>query len=317
MPMGLGDILPSLLEVFEQKPDSLFLIVTNVHIAQGHLKKLHLANQGTTLLPNDSFTFWCDKIRKIRPGLDESTCQKFLSSISFFQKKEEALLDECRQMLIKHHNILTETKTSTCGRCATSYSCHPPKNEVRRSNVLRIIQEIADTISKGVTNLAVREGWIEQVSFEALEDDMLRFSFFEGKPARPHHIAANLPVERPRWQQEISASIKSFDVTVIKSASGQGKSTLAWKTAQQMMNQAGFSVFELQELRREGIQDVVRFLESRLRCGYMPLIVIDGLNEQVRDWHDLAIRAQKLMWRKILVTTGKKTGLDMALISRG
>ncbi len=299
-----GDILPSLLEVFEQKPDSLFSIVTNVHIAQGHLKKLHLANQGTTLLPNDSFTFWCDKIRKIRPGLDESTCQKFLSSISFFQKKEEALLDECRQMLIKQHNILNGNEDQYLrALCYFLLVSSPNKMEVRRSNVLRIIQETSDTISKGVANLAVREGWIEQVSFEALEDDMLRFSFFEGKPARPHHIAANLPAERPRWQQEITDSIKDFDVTVIKSASGQGKSTLAWKTAQQMMNRAGFSVFELQELRREGIQDVVRFLESRLRCGYMPLIVIDGLNEQVRDWSDLAIRAQKLCGVKFLVTT--------------
>ncbi|MCB0575001.1 MAG: hypothetical protein KDC61_10605 [Saprospiraceae bacterium] len=302
---GFGeDILPNLLEVFEQKPDSLFSIVTNSHIAQGHLKKLQFANQGITPLPKDSFTFWCDKIGKTKPDLDESSCRKFLSSISFFQKKEDTLLDDCRQMLIKQHNILNGNEDQYLrALCYFLLVSSPIKMELRRSDVLQIIQETTDAISKGAANLAVREGWIEQVLFEALEDEALKSSFFEGKPARPHHIAANLPVNRPHWHQEITNSIKDFDVTVIKAASGQGKSTLAWKAAQQMLNLAGYFIFQLQELRREGIQDVIRFLESRLKCGYVPLIVIDGLNEQVRDWSDLAARAQKLRGVKFLVTS--------------
>lgn len=302
---GFGEnILPNLLEVFEHKPDSLFLIVSNVHIAKGHLKKLQMANQGIAPLPNDSFAFWYDKIKKVNSKIDEPSCKRFLSSISFSLHQEDLLLNECRQILIEQHSILNGNEDQYLrALCYFLLVASPKKMEIRKRDMLQIIQETSDSLSEGVVNLAVKEGWIEEVSFEAINDDSLKLSFFEGKSARPWHIAANLPVERPQWQQEIIVSIKDFDVTVIKSASGQGKSTLAWKVARQMINQNGYTIYELQELRREGIQDVFRFLESRLKCGYLPLTVIDGLNVRVQDWAELAARVQRLRGVKFLITT--------------
>ena len=45
------------------------------------------------------------------------------------------------------------------------------------------------------------------------------------------------------------------------------------------------------------------FIQSRLKAGLLPLIVIDGLNEDVKDWAYLAEKTQTLRGVKFLLTT--------------
>lgn len=54
--------------------------------------------------------------------------------------------------------------------------------------------------------------------------------YYEGKKATPADIANNLPISRPILEKELIDSVHNNMITVIKSSSGQGKTTLALKT---------------------------------------------------------------------------------------
>ena len=116
------------------------------------------------------------------------------------------------------------------------------------------------------------------------------------------HIAAGLPIERSLWEKEIMGAIDNFDITVVKASSGQGKSTLAWRVAQ-AFSQQNYTVYELTEIGVNGVNDVFTFIQSRLKAGLLPLIVIDGLNEDVKDWAYLAEKTQILRGVKFLLTS--------------
>lgn len=45
------------------------------------------------------------------------------------------------------------------------------------------------------------------------------------------------------------------------------------------------------------------FIQSRLRAGIIPIIIIDGLNEDVKEWAKLAEKAQILRGVKFVLTT--------------
>lgn len=82
---------------------------------------------------------------------------------------------------------------------------------------------------KTPTNQAIEQNLIKKVSYTI--DNEIDTGYFDGKSAKPIHIALGLPVIRKEWQTKIKESIEKFDITLIKSSSGQGKSTLAWQVA--------------------------------------------------------------------------------------
>lgn len=62
-----------------------------------------------------------------------------------------------------------------------------------------------------------------------LDGDLLRKGFYSGMSARAEHIALNLDVLRPEKLKSIEAAFQEQSVVIIKGASGQGKSTLAYR----------------------------------------------------------------------------------------
>lgn len=294
------NILKNLLEVYVLAPESKFKVVSNVHVSGGNLNKIKEAYGKNSILQQSAFDYWASKIRETKFNLSDHKIRDFLTKIQFERKPENELISEALKLLIEHFEIVQgneEQYHTALFRSVLDWSLH--KKEIQWLDFLSIIENTRDA---RLENQALRNAWITEIFFENLGDTLTESAYFEGKPAQPHHIAANLPVTRPELEKLIIDSIGEFDVTVVKSSSGQGKSTLAWQSARSLMTHR-FRVFELHEVPDAGIHDLFLFLKSRVKIGINPLVVIDGLNSRVKNWGELAAKAQELRGVKFLVTT--------------
>lgn len=99
---------------------------------------------------------------------------------------------------------------------------------INRNELDTRMEAIKNGISKGAQNPA--HSWIRKLDFTAhgASDD---HSFFGGKKATPDDIVNGLPIRRRALEADILASIRENTITVIKSSSGQGKTTLAFQAA--------------------------------------------------------------------------------------
>jgi ABC-type transport system involved in cytochrome bd biosynthesis fused ATPase/permease subunit len=62
-----------------------------------------------------------------------------------------------------------------------------------------------------------------------LNESKLHEEFYQGVSAKYEHILANADVFRPNKIREIEAKFKECSIVIIHGASGQGKSTLAYR----------------------------------------------------------------------------------------
>lgn len=294
------DILPNLLKVYCIAPESRFKVISNQHITGGVLGKLKEAVNGKTSLQQRAFEHWSTKIRTLETNITDEEIRDFLSKIEFERRQESDLISDSLKLLIEHFDVVQGNEQQF--HTALFYAVlqwSKTQYEVCKLDFLEVIQSTKD---ERFENMAIRNGWISEVLFEQSIDISSETAYFEGKPARPYHIAANLPVVRPDWEKQITESIQEFDVTVVKSSSGQGKSTLAWQVAHALKPQR-FKVYELFETPTVGLHDIYLFIKSRLKIGIVPLVVIDGLNKRVAEWSELAARVSELRGVKFLVTT--------------
>lgn len=293
-------IVKNLLDVYVSAPTSKFKIVSNQHVPGGKVGDIKYANIKQLPLSQKTFEFWAIKIRAIQSSLSDEQITDFLSKIQFDRKTEAELEEDSLKLLIKNYDIVQGNERHFYVSLSwTILEWSKIKKEIIREDLIKAIEQIKDDRFE---NRALREGWIQKILFDARKDIAIESAYFEGKAARPHHIAANLPVSRPEWENRISESITKYDVTVIKSSSGQGKSTLAWRVAH-IMQEQGYSVFELFNSQEDNLQDQINFLKSREKIKVLSLVVIDGLNHRVKDWVELAARARDLKGIKFLVTT--------------
>jgi hypothetical protein len=294
-----SQILPNFLETFDVEQSVSFLIVSNVHVT-GRLQDLVNANKGIKTLTDGTKQDLYEKIRELRKNYSIEQIDFFLSKIHFQRCLERDLYDTTLALLIDKYGVVNGKEARFFQALFYAVSdWSEDKKTVEKQDINQIIQAVSDDVGG---NQAIHGGWIKSINFAQRGDTITDNSYFEGKAAKPFHIAALLPIERPKWEKEILESIAKFDVTLIKASSGQGKSTLAWRTAMALSKQ-GFSVFELTEIGEKGIQDVFLFIESRLKLGIVPLIVIDGLNDDLKDWYKVTQKVQILRGVKFLITS--------------
>ena len=81
------------------------------------------------------------------------------------------------------------------------------------------------------------------------------------------------------------------------------------------MQSEGYTIYELKSCRTtEEVTAIGDYLKSRLRLGKLPLIVIDGLDANVRKWQELAYILDGLPV-KFLVTAREEDWFRYALDS--
>lgn len=288
-------VLQNFMEVFKSNPDSKFSLIYNAQISKGKLDDLINGKQGAG-------DFWKQKFLNDQIEIEGIDFDKFLASISYTSYSEDELNEMITSQLIEKFQLNKDVLDQHL--YALFYNVHlwsRDRKTIDFTDIVKIFQDLKDSFSKQIINPAIQDNWIRKILFEQSEISE-EDSYFEGKAAKPYHIAQGLPVRRLIWEQRIEESIKSFNVTVIKSSSGQGKSTLAWCSAQNLKLQ-GYSIYELQNCEDQSqVAGLFDFLCTRLKIGETPILVIDGLNSGLVNWSKLIDQLQGIPV-KVIVTT--------------
>lgn len=305
-------VLENFFEVYRISPSSTFRLVHNISFAEGMVDEL-ISKQYS----EKGLAYWSEKFKLIAPT---GNIRDFLERITFERCDASKLQSEIIKSLIGDHNVnLDSAFPFVTALFYNVFNWSKHRATIRSGDIIRLVQSVKDSFSRFPENPSLQHKWVAPVKFEAGASNDL--GYFDGKAARPTDIVRGLPVKRPTWEDEIDKSLSQFDVTVIRSSSGQGKSTLAWMAAltASQNHKTIYQVFHCWS-RNESVA-IADFTESRLLLGEMPVVVIDGLNQETSHWFSLAeiLRSKPV---KLIITTreedwaryGSTTAIEVNII---
>jgi hypothetical protein len=305
-----ADVLQNFAEAYIIDGQSRFRFVHNMDFAKGYLYDLANASKRQTPLSSSDLEFWQKKFDDFKNSEKAKRWNwanfdlgDFLSTITFEKLDESSLRSEARRLLILNHDVASGNEQQYLNALYILVKdTSRQKQEIKQNDLISCIDSVKEDIAKGPVLLAVQRKWLNYVDFYAEINADSMSSYFEGKAARPTHIAAGLPVRRGRWEERVLRSFRESEVIVIRASSGQGKSTLAWQVAFDLQKE-GWTPFELISCEDgKMVGEIARFIESRVKVGKRPLIIIDGLRREVSAWHSLVKYTLDLQVKYIVTT---------------
>lgn len=135
------------------------------------------------------------------------------------------------------------------------------------------------------------------------DPERLAQEYFQGVDARYEHILAGLDVVRSDKMAEIEQKFESSNVVIVHGASGQGKSTLAFRYLhEKASNDWRFYVdLRLTDDKRQVLR-VANALSGHAKAIRRPCIVYIDVSPSDRDWPELVRALSDLSDLRILVT---------------
>lgn len=302
----LKSVLKNYLEVYvldKTNEDRYFTLIYDFDVAKGNLSKLINGN-----MDQKAKKYWTniiDETKGENNGWDWSKFDfnHFLKHLKFNNIKKTKLILEIEKMMIDRYQINTGNESLYVnGLFCLCFEKMRERECIDFLELTKRIQLIKDDIDKGVKNPAHK--WIEKVGFDNLLHRDASKDYYEGKKAEPADIVNQLPIRRENLEEKTEKSIVNHSITVIKSSSGQGKTTLAWQVAYNLRKQ--YDIYKLNWCNEvKELDNIVEFFKSRIKIGEKILIVLDNLDVQLKEWNILSQYLSNKIGvnYKLLVTT--------------
>lgn len=251
-------VIQNFLEVYLVNPNSLFVLVTNQSYSDSKLD-VFFSDHYTP----QNYLYWEQKISFLKNDAKTSKWDWEALSKSNYKLGLNALFHDLFRLAEQGGTF--------------SYQ-----------SLMQAMVSVKDQISAGTNpNPVLQYHYLERVNFSNPNDKDFT-NYYEGQPAKPTHIILGLPAPRIQLEKKILSHLEGYDSVVIKSSSGQGKSTLAWQVCY-ALHKKNREVYQLHVCETfEQIGLLSEFLQTRVMIGEAPIIVIDGLSEEHRLWTDLA-----------------------------
>ncbi|MBG6063318.1 hypothetical protein IWX83_003128 [Flavobacterium sp. CG_9.1] len=303
-------VLQNFLQVYVADSSSKFKLVYNFKVADGALR--HLFEKKLTA---NSLQHWQLKLNGYYNTPFD--LQAFFDNISFEKISFDEISNSITKLLFKHWNINIGTERQFVNALINNVlQWSKERKNINHLNVLSLFEDVKESYSKAVKNEAVKNNWIEHVDYSnAPTSDLL--SYYDGKAAKPYHISNGLPIQRKFWEKKIIEAIKTNDAVIIRSSSGQGKSTLAWQVGYILKEK--YNIYQLHSSKTwEQANSTMEFLQSRVALGEFPIIIIDGLDIEVENWQMLIQRKSLLPVRYVITSRHEdwsRYGADISTIS--
>lgn len=297
----MDSVLKNYLEVYLIDKNRHFKLVYDFSVAAGNLSKLFSGN-----LDKNSKEFWKTKIDNIKKETSlwkwsNFDFEDFIQRLSFENIKKDSLETSIEDSLIKSFEINTDNISLFAnGIKLLCFDKMENRGEISHHDITQCIEEIKLDISKGSQNPA--HAWIQRLQFS--KSDEYSSDYYEGKKATPSDIANNLPVIRPTVEKEIIDSIDKNTITVIKTSSGQGKTTLALRAISLLTDE--YTPYQIIRCNNGAeLGHIIEYFHMRTRIGEKPLILLDNLDAHLSEWNLLAQLMQTgvTYHYKILVTS--------------
>jgi len=171
------------------------------------------------------------------------------------------------------------------------------RKTITRADLERVRMEVGEALSHETEFQAYGRSLITRLEWE--HEDSNAADFFE-KGTRPGHIVAGLDVRRPMWLSHIERALDSTSTCILRSSSGQGKSTLMYRFAHDnwpkdhtYILRSAASVAEAEQVRS--------YLRFRTQLGQPTLLLIDDAGWNMRHW-PLVAQECAALGIKVLVT---------------
>jgi len=301
----MANILKNYLEIYlneKENENRYFTLAYDFPVSDGAFSKL-ISNE----LDEKAIDYWTTQLSKIQKNnLDWDwngfVAENFLKQLKFEKIENHNLELDVEKLLIEKFNISSGNEKLYA---ISLYHYCVQKMKNRGSSSLNELQsyilEVKDLINQGATNPASK--WIKEIDFSiTAENDSA--DFYEGKKAEYTDIVAGFPIRRLKQENDIEKSLSENTITVIKSSSGQGKTTLAWQVSYNL-NEL-YSTYQLAWCADErDISHIVDFVKSRIKIGQRPLILIDNLDVHLKAWGTLVQQLYQSIrvGYKVLATT--------------
>ncbi|UOG77627.1 hypothetical protein MTX78_25015 (plasmid) [Hymenobacter tibetensis] len=287
-------VLQNFLEVYKGVSTATFTLVHNMRLAPA----LQSLVQGEPA----ALAHWGAKLQAFDKTLSREQATVFLQRLRFEYITEAQLHERCVQALLANFDIHARSEEQYLKAVFYhAFDWSRQRVTVTYRHLAESIQRVKDSYSSAPLNEALRHNWLERVSYGG-EVQRPAAAYFAGQAARPHHIADHLPVRRTSWESRIEAGLAAHAAVVVRSSSGQGKSTLAWQ-AGYAQQQRGGQVYEIRHCSQlEMANAIVEYLRAWVRVGEQPLVVIDGLGPQVSEWAAVVERVADLPVRFLITS---------------
>lgn len=297
----MTSVIKNFLEAYLIDRNRRFKLVYDFVLAKGNLSKLFQKN-----LDAASRKYWQNVIEKIKKeniqwNWSDYDFDDFISKISFENIEKSSLEASVECALIEKFDITTNNiHLFANGIKMFCLDKMENRGDVTLKEIQECIEAVKFDISKGVQNPA--HSWIKRIDFTAFNHTLS--DYYEGKKATPADIANDLPISRPILEKELIDSVYNNMITVIKSSSGQGKTSLALKT--QFALQAEYTPYQI--LCCDDVQElghIVDYFYARTRLGEKPLILLDNLDAHLCKWNKLVQLMQSGVMQnyKLIVTS--------------
>lgn len=280
----MDSVLKNYLEAYLIDKNRYFKLVYDFSVATGNLSKLFSGN-----LDKNSKGFWKSKVDNIKKetslwNWNDFEFEDFIRRLSFENVKKDSLEKCIEDSLIKNFEINTDNISLFAnGIKLLCLDKMESRSEISQQEIIQCIENIKFDISKGHQNPA--HAWIQRIQFS--KSDEYSSDYYEGKKATPSDIANNLPVIRPIVEKEIIDSIGKNTITIIKTSSGQGKTTLALRAISSLTEE--YTLYQITRCNNgTELGHIVEYFRMRTRTGEKPLILLDNLDAHLSEWNLLA-----------------------------
>ncbi|WP_145198167.1 hypothetical protein [Planctomycetes bacterium Poly30] len=154
------------------------------------------------------------------------------------------------------------------------------RSTVTLCDLVQVRSSVGEALSREQHFQAYGRGLVTRLAWK---EDAQTEDFYEGKQTRPGHIVASADIDRPRWIKRIEQAFAAGGVCVLKSSSGQGKSTLLYRFAHDHWPKE--NTFVLQAARTpEDAHAVISYLQHRAGVTLPTFLLIDNAGWVTSEW---------------------------------
>lgn len=216
----------------------------------------------------------------INAGFPRENFPDFISRFKIISLTEMQIIEELRRKLANNFELTGETVDIYISVFMANFlNWADNRIAITISELKELHFIIQETLSEEEFN-AYGRGLIKRICWDV---DKRTDDFFDGKKTRPGHIVCGLDVKRPKWLDRIDSAVRASKICIIRSSSGQGKSTLMFRFAYEKWSEDNIYIIKTAETP-EHVEQIRNYLKIRADLGIPILVLIDDTGWQLRLW---------------------------------
>ncbi|MCD4791618.1 MAG: hypothetical protein K8R54_00165 [Bacteroidales bacterium] len=216
--------------------------------------------------------------------IKKDTIRLILNNLSIKSYSRNTLINEIKQKITTFYNL--SSNIADFYFYALAYHCIEWSYE-RKTITKTDLDKINISISEGIERDKYFENYgkslITKINWEI---DKNPNDFYEAKRIRAGHIVANLDVKRNSWLDKINSAFLNNNICVIKAASGQGKSTLAYRYIYDNWD-INFTYIIKSAQSKQDADSISDYLIDLSKRGLPINLLIDDVKEEIKYYSEI------------------------------